>query len=240
MSLAKEKLLVLYLQDSERDIETVHRLLLDFRCPVLLDAASNQDEYIRLIKTKQYDVILAEYALPGFHAADALLLAISVCPNTPFICVAGAIGEDAAAELIKQGAADYVHKERLDRLSFAVSRAIAEVEGKARYRDALSAEGKFYLDIFNSISEGVSTHRRDGTVLNINKHLADSFGMSCHACIGENLADFLPENKYGCLAKKKLENIARAYDTGKPVICEDFREGNWYHNRFYPVFETDR
>ena len=239
MTLGKEKLVVLLLEDSKRDIEIVHQLLQDdFHCPVLLDSARNKDEYVHFIKTKQYDVILADYTLPSFNAVDALLLAIAVCPETPFICVSGTIGEDVAVELLKQGATDYVLKDRLGRLSFAVSRAIAEVAEKARYQNTLSANEKFYRDILNSINEGVSTHRRDGTIIMINKHFADRFGMSCYDCIGKNLAFFMPESKYGDLAKKRLEKIARVYDTGESVICEDMREGHWYHNCLYPVFKN--
>lgn len=239
MILEKDKLLVLFLEDSKRDIEIVHQLLLDgFQCPVLLDSASNKDEYIHFIKSKQYDVILSDYTLPGFNAEDALLLAISVCPDTPFICVSGTIGEDVAVEILKKGATDYVLKDRLGRLTFAVSRAIAEVEEKTRYVNTLSANEKFYRDILDSISEGVSTHRRDGTVLTINKHFADRFAKACQDCIGKNLADFTPEKRYGDLAKIRLEKLAQAYDTGEPVLFEDSWDGHWYHNRFYPVFKN--
>jgi len=50
------------------------------------------------------------------------------CPEVPFIFVSGALGEELAIELLKQGATDYVLKNRLSRLVPAVTRALQEVE----------------------------------------------------------------------------------------------------------------
>ena len=61
------------------------------------------------------------------------MLTKSLCSGVPFIAVTGAVGEEKAVELLKQGATDYVLKGRLDRLPMAIERALDEVrEHKAR------------------------------------------------------------------------------------------------------------
>jgi len=65
---------------------------------------------------KKYDIILAGFKLPDFNGFESLNHVKSICPNTPFICVSGYIGEEVAVELLKQGATDYVAKGKLGRL----------------------------------------------------------------------------------------------------------------------------
>ena len=78
------------------------------------------------------DLILSDYHLPGFSGAEALEIAQERCPDIPFIIWSGVLGDEAAVELIKQGATDYVLKDRPARLPSAVMRALAEVEQRAR------------------------------------------------------------------------------------------------------------
>ena len=60
-------------------------------------------------------------------------------PRVPFICVSGTIGEETAVELLKQGAVDYVLKDRLARLPSAIHRALEEAKEKEARRQAEAA-----------------------------------------------------------------------------------------------------
>ena len=68
-------------------------------------------------------LILADYSLPSFDGLSALAIARQAAPEVPFIFVSGAIGEERAIEAMKNGALDYVLKDRLGRLVPAVQRA---------------------------------------------------------------------------------------------------------------------
>jgi PAS domain S-box-containing protein len=72
------------------------------------------------------DVVLSDCALPGFDAMKALGLLHVNGLDVPFIVVSRAIDEELAAEYIKQGAADYVQRDRLARLGPAIARALME------------------------------------------------------------------------------------------------------------------
>ena len=81
------------------------------------------------------DIILSDYNLPQFSATHALQLLGERCLDIPFIIVSGSIGEEVAVQAIKQGASDYLLKDRLVRLGSAVSQALKEREfRKARKR----------------------------------------------------------------------------------------------------------
>src|ERR1041385_8213647 len=72
----------------------------------------------------ELDVILADFSLPQFNAIKALKLLRERNLDIPFIVVTGSLSEEAAAEVIKQGADDYLIKDRLVRLGQAVASAI--------------------------------------------------------------------------------------------------------------------
>jgi len=85
------------------------------------------------------DLILADYSLPSFDGISALAIVQETNPCVPFIFVSGAIGEELAIETLKQGATDYVLKQRLSRLVPAVCRALREAEEQMARRRAEEA-----------------------------------------------------------------------------------------------------
>jgi two-component system NtrC family sensor kinase len=72
------------------------------------------------------DVILSELRLPQFDARRALALRRERAPGVPFIVVLGTIGEEAAVACMREGATDYLLKDRLGRLGSSVRRAVEE------------------------------------------------------------------------------------------------------------------
>ncbi|MCX6902176.1 MAG: response regulator, partial [Verrucomicrobia bacterium] len=74
-----------------------------------------------------WEIILADYVLPGFDGLRALALLRERGFDIPFIIVSGTIGEEKAVQAMKDGATDYVIKDRLARLGQAVERGLHEV-----------------------------------------------------------------------------------------------------------------
>jgi signal transduction histidine kinase len=127
---------VLCLEDTPKDAELLKELLKDAGYNINMDVAENEEIYTSYLNNASYDIILADYTLPGYNAAEALKLTKSLQPKTPFICISGTIGEDKAVELVKQGATDYVLKDRLGRLVFAVNRALNDATRQKQWETA--------------------------------------------------------------------------------------------------------
>jgi DNA-binding NtrC family response regulator len=124
----ERSLTILHLEDSLPDAELVREELSSLGPRVRVDWAASEREFESFLHSEPYDVVLADYALPGFDAPAALRLVLALRPGTPFICVSGAVGEDRAVELLKLGATDYVRKDGLERLPLKVRRAVEEAE----------------------------------------------------------------------------------------------------------------
>ena len=122
---------VLILEDESWDAELAQRLLtgagLDFTAVVV----DTRTSFVEQLAAFRPDIILSDFHLPGFSGEMALRIAQEQCPHIPFIIWSGVLGDEAAVGLIKQGATDYILKDRPARLASAIQRALAEAEQRA-------------------------------------------------------------------------------------------------------------
>lgn len=81
-----------------------------------------------------WDVIICDYRLPRFTPYRALELLKASRQDVPLIVFSGAVQEDAAIDLLKAGASDFITKDRLPRLILAVKREIKQMERWSRHR----------------------------------------------------------------------------------------------------------
>jgi len=87
----------------------------------------NADGMRSAIEKETWDVVIADYNLPGFNAFAALnVLKETGSADIPFIVVSGFIGEETAVDLMKAGAHDYLMKDNLARLAPAVERELRD------------------------------------------------------------------------------------------------------------------
>lgn len=85
------------------------------------------------------DLILADYHQPSFDALRALKLMQAAGLQIPFVILSGAVGEEIAVAAVREGAMDYVLKDRLARLGTAVTNALEQAELRRRQRMARAA-----------------------------------------------------------------------------------------------------
>jgi signal transduction histidine kinase len=114
---------ILHLEDSAVDHELVVRTLAkaDFQCSIV--RVETLEDFQQIVAKTTFDVILADYRLPGFTALDAWA-ALPSNTRPPFILLSGAIGEAAAVAAIHLGISDYLHKDDLGRLGRVILQAI--------------------------------------------------------------------------------------------------------------------
>ncbi len=127
---------ILFLEDSDLDAELIRRELNRSGLEFVTCRVQNGLEFEQALTQFQPSLILSDFRLPTFDGAQALVLARVHCPDVPMIIISGAVGEETAVELLKNGATDFVLKNRLGRLGPAVHRALREVGQRAARRQA--------------------------------------------------------------------------------------------------------
>src|SRR5271154_6173674 len=120
----RDPLHVLHLEASAADHETVRRSAWVSGETFKFERAANRAEFEAALNRGGIDLILADHCVEGYEGMTALEAAQIRQPNVPYIVVSGSIGEDRAAECLKRGARDFVHKERLERPPAAILEAL--------------------------------------------------------------------------------------------------------------------
>jgi signal transduction histidine kinase len=139
---AEDKGLVrlLLIEDSADDAEVIKRMLKRSGFALQIRWVDDAASVTRALEEEAFDLVISDYHLPSFDALRALALVRARDADVPFIVVSGQLGEDAAVDVVRQGANDYLLKHALARLPLAVERELREAElrrDRTRYREQL-------------------------------------------------------------------------------------------------------
>jgi PAS domain S-box-containing protein len=143
---------------------------------------------------RDWDLVIADYALPSFSAPAALRLLQDLGVDLPFIIVSGNIGEEIAVAAMKSGAHDYLLKENLTRLVPAVERELREAHIRRERREALALveESEQRLGaILSQVAVGIVQTRLDGRILSANQRFCQMVGRSRDELLGMRAHDLV-------------------------------------------------
>ena len=149
---------ILHLEDSPYDAELVQVALAQEGPACDVVRVDTRADFLKAIEQGGFDMILADHRLPVFDGVTVLALARVRCPDVPFLFVSGTIGEEQAIEALKNGATDYVLKNRLSRLGPAVRRALSEAEERThrtRAEKALRESEERLKGLLEHLPDGV-------------------------------------------------------------------------------------
>lgn len=130
---------ILHLEDSDADHQLVALMLQRAGLNCTLTQTDSLTTFGSLLEQEAFDLILADYRLPGFTALDAWDVASRAAQPPAFVLLSGAIGEKAAVDIMRLGFADYLLKDDLTRLPHVIQRAL-EVQEAKRTREKAVAE----------------------------------------------------------------------------------------------------
>ena len=135
----KPPLRLLLLEDDPVDAELVAATLSEGGVVCTAQRVDTREAFLNALREGGYDLILADYSIPGFDGMTALGLAREEAPEIPFLFVSATIGEELAIDAMHQGATDYVLKQRLGRLVPSVLRALRERDERRERKKAEDA-----------------------------------------------------------------------------------------------------
>jgi len=156
----------------------------------------------RALQEAPWDLVLCDYAMPGFGALEALAILQERGIDTPFIIVSGHIAEETAVAAMKAGAHDYIMKDRLARLLPAVERELREAEVRRARLDSELALRRAHdeleirveartadLQTANAKLENVLEERRrlENELLEIAENERRRIGFDLHDDLGQKL-----------------------------------------------------
>lgn len=130
---------VLQVEDSEDDAALVVRALRKGGLDVAVQRVEDAPSLRTALESRAWDAIICDYQLPQFNAPAAFAIVKESRLDIPFLVVSGAMGEDRAVAMMKEGVHDYLMKSHLERLAPAVKREINEAKIRRDHRRASQA-----------------------------------------------------------------------------------------------------
>jgi PAS domain S-box-containing protein len=177
----------LLVEDSEGDARLIVLELERNGYDVSFERVYTAADLSAALSRQAWDVIIADYYMPGFNGLEALATVNESDLDLPFIITSGVIGEDTAVEAMRNGAYDYVMKGHLVRLGPAVERALREAEtrrARKRAEEALRESQRELAAIFDNAPVAMILVDRERRVRKANRTAIEFGGRSAEEMIG--------------------------------------------------------
>jgi PAS domain S-box-containing protein len=130
---------ILVIEDNQADFQQIEHWLKVDGLQTACCRVDSLDEVRAAINSNLWDVVIADYVVPGLDFLDAFHVVQACLPATPVILVSGAVGEAKAVELLKSGISDFLLKSDLHRLSHVIVAALREATERRAKRAAEAA-----------------------------------------------------------------------------------------------------
>ena len=179
---------ILFIEDLPSDVDLA---VLELRKEKLIfeyTTVCTRVDLIKALKKFRPGLIISDYMLPSFNGLQALKEVKEFNPEIPFILCTGSINEETAVECIKAGAEDYVIKEHMTRLPFAVKEVLEQqrIQSEKRAAELLLKENKEKLQsIFSVAPVGIGLII-DRVFIEVNDTFCKMTGYSRKEIIGKN------------------------------------------------------
>jgi len=208
---AGKPLRVLFIEDRPEDVELSARHLRRAGFDVCFDVTQNAEEFAACLDRSAYDVVLADYSLPAWSGIEGLAVLQERGLDIPFILVTGIAGEETAVDCIKQGAADYILKDRLARLPVAVCRALEEKQRhaeQARTHEALRDSEERFRSLVEATTDWIWEVDARCVYTYASPRVKELLGYEPQEVVGKTPFDFMPPEEAERLRPEVLAGLA--------------------------------
>jgi len=170
------------------------------------------------------DLILSDFSMPRFNGIQALKIVKEQALDIPFILVSGTIGEEVAVEAMKNGADDYLIKDRLTRLGPAIQRALNQKhlrEEKARAEEQI----RYQALLLENVSDAVISTDMNGVIKSCNKAAEKLFGYTESEVIGQIGMEVLNQAEYLSTSREEMLTQLNKFGTWKGEVRNFRKDG---------------
>lgn len=179
------------------------------------DVAKTRTEFIDRIHARSYDIVLSDYAIGAWTGPDAFNLLRAEKSDIPFILVTGALEKERAIECVKNGIADYILKDQMERLPLVISRVLEEKSARDEHRRAeqsLRESEEKFRTLADAIPAAIFIEQGDRCCY-VNRAGEDITGYSREELLAMNFSQLIhPDSKDAV-----IEHRAKRLDGGQSV-----------------------
>ncbi|MGQ0765464.1 MAG: putative bifunctional diguanylate cyclase/phosphodiesterase [Gemmatimonadota bacterium] len=223
-SVVKGPIRLLLVEDSPMDEALLVRHLERGGLNIGLLRVETAEEMRTALADREWDLVISDYNLPEFDARQALGVLNASGIDLPFIVVSGDVGEEIAVGMMREGAHDYILKDRLFRLVPAIERELRKAEERRR-----TAEKLHYLahyDVLTDLPNRVLLQERMTQAISLAQRYGDTMAVlfldldrfkHVNDSLGHQLGDDLLKS-----VARRLAHRTRACDTVARLGGDEF------------------
>jgi len=226
---------ILLLEDSLEEAELIQRVLLKQKMKCEFHLATDKELFLEALDKFSPDVILSDNSLPQFDATEALKITRNRSLHIPFILVTGTVSEEFAANIIKDGADDFILKDRMARLPSAINAALLKQESEKEKLTALQnlmrSEEK-YRQLVERVSDGFIALDTKWNIVYANKIAEEILGRPAGSLTGKNIWAEFPES----INRPLYEAYYRAMRMQKNIYLREYSVSfnRWMETSIFP------
>jgi two-component system, NarL family, sensor histidine kinase UhpB len=219
----KELLKILHLEDLQSDADLVERVLRKAGFAGELLHVSNKTKFISALENFNADIILSDHSLPTLDSHEALAIVKEKGITVPFILVTATVSEEYAVEIMKENAADYILKDRLQRLPNAIIGAMEKYRLRLSRRKADEelqvSERRYKLLFENNPLPMWMMSLNDFNIIAVNEAAVRHYGYSREEFLCLNARDLRPAED----VEKFVQHQSSGY--------KNYHAGVWRHKK---------
>lgn len=191
---APQPLSVLIVEDFMPDAELEIRQLRKGGFDVTADVVDTREAFLEKVRSKTYDVILADYKLPQWTGDASVELLKKEGLAIPVILVTGAVGDEVAADCVLRGVANYILKQHLERLPHFVRVALEDKAVRAQAKLA-EATRSLLAAIVESSEEAIIGETLEGVITSWNGAAERLYGYPAQEAMGHPGSIIVPPER---------------------------------------------
>ena len=228
MDAPRKPLHVLLVEDSQDDADLTLFALQEGGFDTVHERVETELAMRATLAHNGWDVVISDFRMPQFSASRALSVLREMNGDLPFIAVSACIGEEEAIALMKQGANDFVMKDKLARLAPAIERELRDVAVRREQRlaqEALQASQKLLAGIMSSIGEGILVMDDERGLIFMNPEAERLLGWSKEELLGKDAYRIIHSGNKGTALPKSCCLPSGALEGGQ--VCRTEEEAFW-------------
>ena len=171
MKTVNEKIRILHLEDQPADAEQLAWILRKANVQWEINVVDTEATYRKALEEFEPEIILSDHSLPSFNSLEALAILKQSGQRIPFILVTGTVSEEFAVQAMREGASDYLLKDRPYRLVSAILNSLEKfrldkerIETDRKIRET----EKQYADLIQYLPANIAILDKTGTIVDVN------------------------------------------------------------------------
>ncbi len=173
----KQPIKIIYLNDSDLNPDNVVCLLKKANSINDIKIIDSKTEYKKALNKFVPEIIICDNNLSSFNSMEALKILKQSDLKIPFFLIINSEEEEHAVTLLENGAHDYLIKDRLQRLPYAITNALEKNNLEKEELKIKKSEDK-YRSFFENSNDGILLAIPDGQILAANPAACAIFQMT--------------------------------------------------------------